>query len=409
MIDHVVRAKASQRFHIFVALAVSIVGLLAGCVSAVPAKTAHSTVTPIADTPTVTAAALLPAFSDWRAAYMGQDGVLHVVTLDGKTDVRGPRLFFASPGQPTFGGGGIVNAGFSPDGHFLAYGSISLNIIDIITGKPISIPESIHSVPRSMAWSSDGQYAAFSESNGEFNLAKASDGSITTIPGTPLPSSLSEGNDLDGWLDATHLIIDGFVPTTDPQSKATFQIFSLNITTGEHRIITQIQLPLKEIQGFVVSPDGTKALFYTLPFQNNPFQPYAALIDTASGKLTPLPRIAQLEATSTITNLAWKAGTPIVAISTGFIVNGDLKNWLIDLSQDRATQLPAVGYPIAWSPDERTIIWSSAEQVDASIGGGPFTLTAETFGAGGNMSQTVLTTQAMNFNFIGFLRTASGG
>src|SRR5262245_7921817 len=35
---------------------------------------------------------LLPAFGDWRVAYDGEDSRLHVVTLDGKTDLPGAVL-----------------------------------------------------------------------------------------------------------------------------------------------------------------------------------------------------------------------------------------------------------------------------------------------------------------------------
>jgi hypothetical protein len=41
-------------------------------------------------TPTVDSASLMPAFHDWRAAYLGQDGHVHIVTLDGQTDLKGP-------------------------------------------------------------------------------------------------------------------------------------------------------------------------------------------------------------------------------------------------------------------------------------------------------------------------------
>src|SRR5262249_34945816 len=58
----------------------------------------------------------LPAFSDWRVAYIGEDTRLHIVSLDGKTDLAGPYV----PSRDHLGEahGGVATA---PDGHSLAY------------------------------------------------------------------------------------------------------------------------------------------------------------------------------------------------------------------------------------------------------------------------------------------------
>jgi hypothetical protein len=58
----------------------------------------------------------IPAFSDWRVAYIGKDARLHIVSLDGKTDLSGPYV----PSRDHLGEahGGMATA---PDGHSLAY------------------------------------------------------------------------------------------------------------------------------------------------------------------------------------------------------------------------------------------------------------------------------------------------
>src|SRR5271166_5487254 len=68
----------------------------------------------------------LPHFSDWRVAYLGLDGVVHAVTLDGTTDVKGPSLpdtTINSSGTDgtTQYGVELDSADIAPDGKTLAY------------------------------------------------------------------------------------------------------------------------------------------------------------------------------------------------------------------------------------------------------------------------------------------------
>ena len=394
----------------WVALGIAMMCLFVGCATSTPRATTHPIVT---GSPTFSSGigSSLPTFSDWRVAYMGSDGLLHAVTLDGKTDSAGPSLPLALPGQSPHYGNGITNAGIAPDGHTLAYATDTAMVILDPTGKdPINIQNGYYTSPETMLWSPDGHLIAMLGVRGEIDLAKTSDGTIALIPGTPFPESLHQANELDGWIDATHLAVDGFLVTPASQNTSSpFVLYSLDITTAAHHAIAQISFRAGEIDDFAFSPDGTKGFFFALPFRDNPFTPYAAMIDVASGNVIPLPAIAQLvTATTWITNVAWDRGTGKLAVSTGFPINHDLKNWLIDLSTDSVTPLPTIGFPMAWSPDGKTIIWSSDGQNASAVGAGPFTLTAETFGSNGQTTQTVLTTHATNFNFIGFLRTAAG-
>jgi WD40 repeat protein len=341
---------------------------------------------------------------------MGHDGVIHVVTLDGKMDISGPQLPLSSLGEQVYYGSGIANAGFAPNGHTLAFSDPLLNIIDVANGHQIGIPESPLSAPNSSAWSPDGTMLALAGGNAEFDLAKASDGTITTIPNTPFPGNPPEANILSGWLDATHIAVSGFLPSVVGQPTVTFVLYSLNVTTGMHTVIFQMQLPAEQEDTFILSLDGRKGLFFNTPLQNNPITPFVDEVDIASGAITPLPSLAQLSNISQnlwIDDITWQPGSEALALTTGFTVNGDLKNWLVNLQQGSIAPLPGIGYPEEWSPDGKTLVFSS--DLSSSIGAGPFTLTALTFGANRQTTQAVLTTQAYNFNLIGFVRTASGG
>jgi WD40 repeat protein len=396
----------------WVFLLITGIALLAGCNSSSAHRVTSSTTSSPKPNPTspITGGSPLPTFSDWRVAYMGLDGTIHVITLDGKTDISGPDIPFAPSNQASITGSGINNAGFAPDGHTLAFADPLLNIIDVAKGNQVDIPASPLSAPNSAAWSPDGTMLALAGGNYEFDIAKASDGTITTIPHTPFPGNPPEANILNGWLDATHIAVSGFLPSVVGQSTATYVLYSLDITTGVSHPIAQMTMPAQEEEGLLLSPDGTKALFYTIPFQGHAYTPYVAEIDVGSGAITSLPALAQMETSSSfITNVAWQRGTQTVALSTGYIVNNNLKNWLVNLQQDSASQLQINSYPLQWSPDNKTLIMSSQEQNASAIGAGPFTLTALAFGANGQTTQTVLTTQAYNFNFIGFIRTASSG
>ncbi len=389
--------------------ALSIVGisLLSGC-----ATSAHST---LSVTPTVTAsipstavAARLPAFSDWRLTYMAGDNSIHVVTLDGQTDITGPQAPFAPSGQNVPIGSGIVTSGIAPDGHTLAYATEQgLAILDLTGQHPITMQYGPYTAPNQMAWSPDNRYLALGDGAGRFWLDKVSDGSITTIPGTPFPAQeLPGGTILVGWLDTTHIAVERIASSA---SGAPWNLYALNVTSGASQVLASFSEPQQQSVALVVNPTFSKILYYYISNQGVPLNPSVGIYDVANGSSTTLPAVAQLQDKPAhfIHSFVWQPGRQSLALSTGFIINGDLKNWLVDLQNDSITPLPNVGYPVGWSPDGKTLILSS--DLNDITHAGPFTLTALTFGANGQTTQTVLTKQAYNFNFIGFVRTASGG
>ena len=65
---------------------------------------------------TGSSARVLPAFPDWRVAYVGSDGRVHAVSLDGATDVSGVSLPSLATASTLLAGGTA-----SPDGHYVAY------------------------------------------------------------------------------------------------------------------------------------------------------------------------------------------------------------------------------------------------------------------------------------------------
>ena len=105
----------------------------------------------------------LPHFSDWRVAYLGLDGVVHAVTLDGTTDVKGPRCptprSTAQERTERYKSVyGLDSAGIAPDGKTLAYTvtvTARLELVDLTGQVP---PRSIflYGGCYDIMWSPDG-------------------------------------------------------------------------------------------------------------------------------------------------------------------------------------------------------------------------------------------------------------
>lgn len=339
------------------------------------------TLTPVGGQP-------LPAFADWRAAYFGADGVLHAVTLDGKTDLAGPRL----PGLE-MAGLNFASAGVSPDGHTLAYATDSINIVDV-TGRHPSVGESDASAYL-MFWSPEGTHIALGDNVGGYGVENAADGASRVVPGTR--PSWSKG--LDGWIDATHILIDGVSGTSK-----SFILAALDVATGQTRPIAA--LPISQNMEYLVtlSPDGREALFYSRPWRDYPFTPTADVIDTATGAVRALPSIAPLTAGMFYT-FAWRPGSHTVAVTTNQL---GAPTWLLNLDADSAAPVAlyqSVGSVAGWSPDGTTLIFSTGYQL--GVGSGPYTISAVSLASGSGAPRvTVLTRSAMSFPFVGFIRTA---
>lgn len=384
-------------------LALAILLTIGGCADAStqwrPSQPGTILPTTVLPTFTPTPFSVFPMFSDWRAAYQTPDGHLHVVTLDGTNDIAGPAL----PGMDSsFTGLHFANAGVSPDGHVLAYAANpGLSILDV-SGRTSVPSEPPPDVIYEMFWSSDGSELALGNGVGSLYLAKPFTGSsgrhANPIPGTPGPwaPGLGIGN-LLGWVDGTHVAV-----TVAPTGNS-ITLGVLNVYTGALRRVAIIRSTSLGSYRFALSPDGSMALFYNRPFRDDPYTPQVDLISITTGAITPLPAINQATR-SAFTSVAWRRGTSMVAVSTGFAVNGDLRTWVLDVQHDTAWHLTDGYYAMGWAPSSSTLVVSAYNQFE--VGQGPFEIDAITVTPDHHSTRVVLTRNAVSFPFVGFVRTA---
>jgi hypothetical protein len=204
---------------------------------------------------------------------------------------------------------------------------------------------------------------------------------------------------LDGWIDATHLLIQGV-----PQGGNVYDLATLNVATGQLRQIAALPISQNMEYFVTLAPDGREALFYSRPYRDDPFTPTADVIDTATGAVRALPQIAPLTADEFFT-FAWRPGSHTVAVTTN---QQGAPTWVLNLDDDSAApvSLPqSAGDVVGWSPDSTTLIFSTGGQL--GVGSGPYTISAVSLATGsGTPHITILTSSAKSFPFVGFVRTA---
>ena len=375
------------------------------------------TVTPLADsTPRP-----LPAFSDPRVAYIGPDSLLHVVSLDGATDLAGtPIPLNGSPMD------GIWGAGTSPDGKHLAYfEDARITTIDAASGTRTALPAP--GGDSTVGWSPDQRYLTLQE-GGAIECVSATNGGSFETPGDPLTllaTSKWQIGLMAGWLDATHIAVTLFPntsgtpgthalpPTPIPGSPETYAtLASLNITTNQLHQIARIQIG-DSIGAFSVLPGGRWTLFANGQRQSDPYTPQADLVNNGTGAVMRLPHLSFLLPPGGFNAILWRPNSSeaVVTLGTGGA------HLLIDALHDTATAIALPGVPEAWSPDGSTLVvatsghdangaipgWNDA----GTLGSGPFTLAAVRISAhGGVSSSATLTTRAMDVPMLGFVHTA---
>lgn len=374
------------------------------------------TVTPLANP----APRPLPAFSDPRVAYIGPDARLHVVSLDGKSDIAGTPIPLSGFQMVD----GVWAAGASPDGRSLAYVEASqVTTVDAASGARQTVQHA--NVAQSAAfWSPDQRYLALDD-GGAVQCVNLATGRDFETPGDP---SAANGaplvNGPDGWLDATHIAVmavpaasgagtHGLPPTVAPASPATYATLeSLNITTNQLRVIASIQMGAG-VGSFSVLPGGHWTLFTDAEEQSQPYTPLVALVNNVTGAVTPLRYLSALLPTGDFNAILWRPNSTQAVVTVG-LSNTYL---LIDALRDTATPLALPGVPEAWSLDGSTlVVATSAQGINESspgwedsglVGAGPFTLTAVRIGAQGGVSPGVtLTSRAMDIPLLGFVHTA---
>ncbi|MFI5273462.1 MAG: hypothetical protein ACHQ4H_10570 [Ktedonobacterales bacterium] len=366
--------------------------LVAGCAAPVTHATtpaapqATSLPTPVPTWTTLPMIAL-PAFADWRAAYAGTDGLLHAVTFDGKTDLAGQPL----PGLSSYGLM-LVSAGASPNGKLVAYAATGLNIVDAAQVTPVS--SAGMAAAYTMFWSPDGTRLALGDNEGRFAIADAGAGRTTPVPG----SRPALFRTLDGWLDNTHVLIDGV--STGGNS---IVLGALNIADGRVRQIAALPLERNVEYRISLAPDGHEVLVYGWPYRDYLYTPFADLVDTTTGAHRLLPALAA-RTPQGVGEVVWRPDSLALAFSLN---QQGAPAMILSLATGAATALttaPADETVAAWSPDGSTLIFSTGYQL--GVGTGPFTVSAVSLTSGALPRVTVLTNDAMSFPFIGFVRTA---
>ncbi len=376
---------------------VAVIILLAGCGRA-QAGAIEATAAP-----THVASGKLPAFADWRAAYIGSDSHLHVVSLDGKTDTTGPDLAasLAAPGLA------VETAGASPDGHLIQYASPGVTLVDVAEAGTRMLPNTFGS---SFSWSPDSRSLASTEGQG-ISLFDVPTGRFSTVPLTDWLVNPS----IVGWLDTGHIGVMVYaqpsqIPLCTPCSTPNpnpppLSLVSVDVGTGKARIIFTVSAVNLGSAEILLSPDRTQALLVNHRFRDEPFTPRFELVDLATGTLRSLPNLTKLGQGVDFGQIAWRPGAPTVATSvTAFGPGTDwhTQQWLIDLAHDVVTRFTAPGFVMGWSPDGSTLVTSTGYQ--AALGSGPFDLNAVTFSPSGQAAVALLTHDERSFPFLGFVR-----
>lgn len=307
------------------------------------------------------------------------------------------------PGLGVYGAN-CASAGISPSGQFLAYAQVTLTILHLQARATTDQTQQVGAL-YDLFWSHDGSHLALDNREWGFWVVSMTDGRPVSLAGTPGQSAAS----IIGWIDASHLAVtlhSAGPYYTDPNGD-TFALSarfgSLDIATGQVKPIATVSSPGLGSPGFSISADGSEVLFYNGKFRDNPYIPLVEEINVASGKVTPLPNIAKTTG-SGFTSLAWQPGTAILAVSTEYGVNGDLRDWLLDPRHDSAAHVMDGQYVEGWVPDGGPLVTSTGQQI--TQGFGPYTISTVSLLSSSQPRVTVLTKAAMTFPFLGFVRTA---
>lgn len=400
--------------------------LLAGCAETGAATLPSARPTPTIGAPTDTPTPhtpRFPQFTDWRVAYLSGDARLHLVSLDGKTDLTGttvPLYYSAYLG--------ILCPGSSPDGAHLAYAEANnIAYIDVATDivTNISVPGAKFNLDRGILWSPDESAFAASESNG-VGIVHLPSGASALMPPGATPLGPQEVAGAYGWLDATHVAVEdtaadeaiatpssGRIQT--PQTVAT--LGRLDITTGKFQPIVTIQSPTMGYGEFSVTPDGSEAVFSNGQLQSYPFTPDVERIDTATGQRTRLWRITGiLPAFDGFNQLLWLPHSHLALAGLGYPTTGNGTYELLDIDHDTLMPIALPAFPVAWAPDGRTLILASGPKSGDGetnpgynnvgwVGAGAFTLTAVTFDSTWRItSSVILTHNAAQIPTLGLAR-----
>jgi hypothetical protein len=330
-----------------------------------------------------------------RAAYLGKDGHLHLVSMDGKRDTVGPKLPGVTDISATFLP--WADASASPDGRFVAYimgrdpnQGDGVAIVNIATGRIATaslVTTDIYWSPASTRLIAD---ADGTNDTGSVSVVDAFSGKATQVAATRNGTPVAIDRAL-GWIDGSHVAVlaeisgtavsdrpAGVVGLSALSGGPAVSLASLDIGSGTVRDITAVSSP----PDVFLTPDGSHALIAP-----SLWNPSAQLADVATGKVSELPHISGAFAGKFVnvdnrdfaqggnwaTAMAWKPGAHTLAISLaawGPGVEGGPTTahqqagvWLLDVDADTARKITTNTYPLAWLPDGRSLLLSDLPSI----------------------------------------------
>jgi hypothetical protein len=324
----------------------------------------------------------LPAFSDWRVAYIGEDARLHIVSLDGKTDLAGPYV----PSRDHLGEahGGVATA---PDGHSLAYPtSLGVVVARLAPGHvPINV---INGLYFDLSWSPNSDLLALGTRESSISVWRPGETEARVVYERP-----GERVDPIGWIDESHLAILVGVNT--------LTVASLDLVSGAVQPLTTFLQEQVGVPQFTMAPHGRQILLSSCSFHDQPFNHRLGVIDTATGAYHSLDNtLAKTD--SCLENPAFQADTGRLIASQETPGSPVATTWTLDIAHDTATRTLVSGFPVAWAPANGPVITSSGHEVVDGLG--PYTIRAVLPLA--SAAALTLTTTAMTFPALGLVRTA---
>ncbi len=324
----------------------------------------------------------LPAFSDWRVAYIGEDDRLRIVSLDGRTDLAGPYV----PSRDHLGEahGGVATA---PDGHSLAYPtSLGVVVARLAPGHvPINV---INGLYFDLSWAPNSDQLALGSRGSSISLWRPGETEARVVY-----ERSGERVDPIGWIDEGHLAILIGVNT--------LTVASLDLASGDVQPLTTFFQEQVGVPQFTMAPQGRQILLSSCSFHDQPFNHRLGVIDTATGVYHSLDN-TRAKTDSCLENPAFQADTGRLIASQETPGNPVATTWMLDIAHDTATRTPIPGFPVAWAPANGPMITSSGHEVVDGLG--PYTIRAAHPSA--STATLTLTTTAMTFPALGLVRTA---
>lgn len=400
--------------------------ILAFAVIFVTLQRRGGTVTPVA-TASVTVqhqGSILPAFHDWRAAYLDRFDAMHVVSLDGKSDT----LVTILNGLTVFNSQGN-RAAISPDGRYLAYVDSPkygrIHLVDLAATTPAAQAERvIQGEISDVFWSPNGRWLLAVGTIGKSSSLFRVDPLTATV--TPFDGySISAA--VVGWLDPARLLVLMYLPISDVSapivrvggsanpSRNTSRELAQSLSSGQpsYYIVDVAAGTIQAANGVTV-PTGWSivALLPGTPTAlitpsscgaGCPVPPTSyELLDYTTGQITQTPKINSVAVDDIGPLSVDPVGGSGLFAATPFTPQGaGSQLFLCDPVHDGARPLAAGVFAVDWTPDGQTLLLADVASLYNDTGEGALsTLDIE-------QSQVQPVPIAQNMvRYLGLVRTA---